>query len=468
MSLLRNYDAAGLKQADLDHCIHPWTEFPQWTKTGSTIMVRGEGAYVWDAEGNKFIDGIGGLWFANVGFGRQELIDAATQQLAALPHFSYFTNLGNPPATELAQKLVELAPGDLNHVFFSTGGSIANDSAVRMAHFYFDNIGKPTKRLLISRVNAYHGSSYLTSALSGKASDSPGFQAPENLVHHISEANCYRMPEGISSHEEYCDYLANEFDQKVKSLGPDNVACFFAEPIMGAGGVLVAPKGYHKRMKEVCEKYDILYVSDEVVTAFGRLGHMFASKDKYDIEPDMIVTAKGITSGYLPLAATIVSDRVFEGLSRPRGDGAPFAHGFTYSGHAASCAVALANIDIIEREDICGHVRKVGPYFEEQLQTLRDNPIVGDVRGSHFMLCFESVKDRTTKEPFSADVNLGKRIASHAQERGLIVRPIGNLCVMSPALTLSKGEIDHIVELLRASIDATVADLNREGIDFHG
>jgi len=461
---LKNYNAGALRQADLDHCIHPWTDFSDWPRTGSTIMARGEGAYVWDVDGNKFIDGIGGLWFANVGFGRKELIDAATKQLGILPQYSYFTNLSNPPAIELAAKLAKMAPGDLNHVFYSSGGSVANDTAARIAHYYFDNTGRRNKRFLISRKSAYHGSTFLAAALSGKMGDKPGFHFPEGLVHHISEANSYRAPTGVSSAAAHCDFLVQEFEAKIKELGADNIACFFAEPIMGAGGVLVAPAGYHRRMKDVCEKNDILYVADEVVTAFGRLGHMFASKACFDIVPDMIVTAKGITSGYMPLGATIISDKIYEGISRPRADGAIFSHGFTYSGHAASCAVALANIGLMEREGICEHVRDVGPYFEERLKTLLAMPIVGDVRGSHFMLCFEAVQDKKTKALFADEVAVGKRIARHAQQRGLIIRPIGNLCVLSPSLILTKIEIDQIVDILRDSVSATMADLNHDGI----
>ena len=464
--LSANYDAAGLHRADLEHCVHPWTDFPDWIQSGSTIMVRGDGAYVWDADGNRFIDGIGGLWFANVGYGRWELIDAAARQLGTLPQYSYFANLANPPATELGAKLAALAPGDLNHTFYSTGGSTANDSAVRIAHYYFDTIGKPSKRLIISRRNAYHGSTFLASALSGKAADKPGFRFPEGLVHHVSEANCYRMPDGIADEAAYCDYLVADLEQTIAELGADHVACFFAEPIMGAGGVLVAPEGYHRRMKRVCEEHDILYVSDEVVTAFGRLGHFFASHDRYGIVPDMIVTAKGITSGYLPLGATIMSDRVYAGLSRPRSDGAVFAHGFTYSGHAASCAVALANIGVLERERICERVRETGPYFHERLKTLGNVPIVGDVRGSHFMLCMEFVKDRNTKEPFATDIQIGRHVARAAQSRGLIIRPIGNLAVLSPTLILTRQQIDRIVGILGESLDEVVTDLARQGIRF--
>ena len=461
-------DAMRLRQADLDHCIHPWTDFAEWPSSGSTIMVRGEGAHVYDAEGRQYLDGIGGLWFANVGYGRRELIDAATRQLERLPQYSFFTNLGNPPAAELAEKLANLAPGDLNHVFYSTSGSTANDTAIRVAHYYFDNIGRPSKRIVISRRNAYHGSTFLASALSGKDGDKPGFQFPEGLVHYVSEANCYRMPEGIDGEEAYCDHLVAEFECAVETLGADNVACFIAEPIMGAGGVLVAPEGYHRRMHEVCSTNDILYVSDEVVTAFGRLGHFFASRDRYGIVPDMIVAAKGITSGYMPLGATIISERVHEGLARPRPDGGIFAHGFTYSGHAASCAVAMANITLMERERICERVRTTGPRFQQRLRELESCPIVGEVRGSHFMLCLELVKDRRTKECFPPEVEIGMRLAREAQAEGLIVRPIGNLCVLSPALTLTEGQIEDIAGILDASLDRVVQGLCREGVEFAG
>ena len=353
-------------------------------------------------------------------------------------------------------------------MFYSTSGSTANDTAVRIAHYYFDNIGRPSKRIVISRRNAYHGSTFLASALSGKDVDKPGFQFPEGLVHYVSEANCYRMPEGIEGEEAYCDHLVAEFERMIAILGAENVACFIAEPIMGAGGVLVAPEGYHRRMHEVCAANDILYISDEVVTAFGRLGHFFASRDLYGIVPDMIVAAKGITSGYMPLGATIISDRVHEGLARPRPDGGVFAHGFTYSGHAASCAVAMANIALMERDGICERVRATGPLFHQRLRKLESCPIVGDVRGSHFMLCLELVKDRRTKQFFPPEVEIGMRLARDAQADGLIVRPIGNLCVLSPALTLTEGQIGEIAGILEATLGRVVDGLRREGVEFAG
>ena len=461
-----NYDAEALRQADLDHCIHPWQDLGNWPQADATIIVRGEGAHVWDAKGRKFIDGIGGLWFANVGFGRQELIEAAARQMAELPQYSYFTDLGNPPAAQLAAKLAELAPGDLNHVFYSTGGSSANDTAGRTAHYYFNNLGKPSKRLFISRRDAYHGSTYFSAALSGKMGDKRGFHSPDGLVHYLSAPNCYRMPPGINGEAAYCDYLADEFEAKVAELGADNIAAFFAEPIMGAGGVLVSPAGYHQRMKQVCEANDILYISDEVVTGFGRLGHFFASEAVFGVAPDMITVAKGITSGYMPLGATLISERIFQGLSKPRPGGGEFAHGFTYSGHAVACAVALANIELMQRENLCERVRKTGPHFLKRLKTLGDLPIVGDVRGSHFMLCVELVQDRRSKEPFPEAVAIEKRLDRETQARGMIVRLIGNMCVLSPALILSEREIDEMVAILKEAIEAVMAGLKREGIPF--
>ena len=462
----KNYDAEALRQADLDHCIHPWQDLGNWPQAGATIIVRGEGAHVWDAKGRKFIDGIGGLWFANVGFGRQELIEAAARQMAELPQYSYFTDLGNPPAAQLAAKLAELAPGDLNHVFYSTGGSSANDTAGRTAHYYFNNLDKPSKRLFISRRDAYHGSTYFSAALSGKMGDKRGFHSPDGLVHYLSAPNCYRMPPGINGEAAYCDYLADEFEAKVAELGADNIAAFFAEPIMGAGGVLVSPAGYHQRMKQVCEANDILYISDEVVTGFGRLGHFFASEAVFGVAPDMITVAKGITSGYMPLGATLISERIFQGLSKPRPGGGEFAHGFTYSGHAVACAVALANIELMQRENLCERVRKTGPHFLKRLKTLGDLPIVGDVRGSHFMLCVELVQDRQSKEPFPEAVAIEKRLDRETQARGMIVRLIGNMCVLSPALILSEREIDEMVAILKEAIEAVMAGLKREGIPF--
>ncbi|WP_315983972.1 aminotransferase class III-fold pyridoxal phosphate-dependent enzyme [Aliamphritea spongicola] len=254
-----------------------------------------------------------------------------------------------------------------------------------------------------------------------------------------------------------------ELEDKILELGPDNVAAFFAEPILGAGGVIVPPEGYHQKTLAVCRKYGVLYVSDEVVTAFGRLGHMFASEDEFGIVPDIITCAKGLTSGYLPLGATIISEEMYEVISKPQADGAIFTHGFTYSGHPVSCAAGVKNIEIMERENLCGHVKDMGAYFEEQVKTLIDLPIVGDVRGRKFMMCIENVANKETKELINPDAKVGNRIADHCQKRGLIVRPLAHMNVLSPPLTLSKENVDFLVATLRESIEATMADLQNEG-----
>ena len=401
---------------------------------------------------------MGGLWFANVGFGRRDLIDAKSRQLELLPQYSYFTDTGNAPATELAQKLDALAPGDLDYVFYSTGGSEADDTAARLAHFYFIAVGKPSKHLLIARRNADDGSTCLVSALSGKALDKTGFHLPSDLVHSISEANCYRMPREIDSEEACCDYLVDEFEQEIAELEADRVACFFAEPIMRASEVLVAPSSYHRRMKQVCKLNDILCVSDEVVTSFSRLRHFFSSTYRFDVVPDMIVTAKEITSGYMPLGETLVSERLFDAMPR-RGAGALLTHEFTYSDRAACCAVALANIDLTERDGICGHVRGTGPNFEYRLSTLGILPIVRDLRGSYFMRCVEIVRNRATRDRFPDQLQAGRTIARNAQSRGPIVRPIWNVLVLSPALILPRRQIHTVIAILGEAIEQTMTEL---------
>ena len=459
-------DTHDLWLKDKSHCVHPWTNFAEFPDKGSMVISHGDGVHVFDTDGNRFIDGIGGLWCVNIGYGRKEMAEAIARQVMRIPHYSFFGSLTNPPAAELAAKLSELAPDHLNHVFYGTGGSMANDTAIRIAHFYFNQLGRPEKKLVISREGAYHGSTYLAAALTGIRHDHVGFDLPERLVHYVSAANCYRMPPGASE-DDYRDHLVGEFEDKIAELGGDNVACFIAEPIMGSGGVLVAPRGYHKAMQDVCRRHRILYVSDEVVTGFCRLGEFFASEKLYDLKPDIIVSAKGISSGYLPLGATLISDEIYEALSVPQVEGGLFTHGFTYSGHPVCCAAALENIGIMEREDLCGHVRETGPYFESALrENLRDLPLVGDVRGSHFMMCIEYVADRETKQIFASGVRIGERIAAHCQRRGLIVRPIGHLNVLSPSLILDKPRIDEMAAILRESVFATIEDLTNEGIAF--
>ena len=457
------FDSRELWRKDHDHFLHPFTHFPTFEKDGALVITEGDGAYVFDGDGKRYLDGIAGLWCVNIGHGNGEIADTLAEQARRLAFFNTFVDVTNPPAAELAAKLAELAPANLNRVFFDTGGSGANDTTVRTIHYYFNRLGMPSKKKLISRVGAYHGSSYLTMTLTGLEEDHAGFDLPTDLVHYVSNPNPYRRPEGVTV-DEFCDQLLDEFEAKILEVGPENVAAFFAEPILGAGGVIVPPPGYHRRTQEVCRQYGVLYVSDEVVTGFGRLGHMFASEPAFGLQPDVITCAKGLTSGYLPLGASIFSDEIYEVVSRPDPDLEWFNHGFTYSGHALCCAAALKNIEIIERERLCEHVREVGPYLEERLASLRDLPLVGDVRGSGFMRCVESVADRQTRELLPASVEIGKRVSDHCEQRGLIGRPLGHLNVISPPLILTRGQIDELVDILGQSIRATADDLVREGV----
>ena len=457
------YDTGTLWKQDRDHYIHPWTDFSTFKQEGSLVMAESEGAYVYDSDGNRYLDGIGGLWCVNIGYGNEEMAQAIAEQVRRIPYYSTFTHLTTPPAAELAAKLAELTPGNLNHVFYGTGGSMSNDTAIRIIHFYFNRLGRKKKKKIISRIDGYHGSTYLAMSMTGVKFDHQGFDLAPDLVHHIPSPNTYRRPDGMSE-DEFCREKAADLENKILELGPENVACFIAEPIMGDGGVIVPPPGYHRRTREVCDRYEVLYISDEVVTGFGRLGHFFASESVFDFVPDIITCAKGISSGYVPLSATLLSEAMYDVISVPQAEGAMFTHGFTYSGHPISCAAGLKNIEIMERDDICGHVRDVGPYLEEQLASLLEHPIVGDVRGSHFMMCIENVANKETKALLPAEVAIGDRIAAHCQSRGVIVRPIAHLNVLSPPLILTRQQIDTMVEVLHDSIRATQDDLIREGI----
>jgi adenosylmethionine-8-amino-7-oxononanoate aminotransferase len=463
MSTKHHYNTEALWRQDLDHYIHPWTDFSTFKEEGSLIMAESEGAYVVDSEGNRYIDGIGGLWCVNIGYANEEMAQAIAEQVRRITYYSTFGHLTTPPAAELAAKLANLTPGNLNHVFYGTGGSMSNDTAIRIIHFYFNRLGKKNKKKIISRTDGYHGSTYLASTLTGIEFDHQGFDLVPDLVHHIPAPNPYRRPDGMSL-EAFCDEKVADLENKILELGPENVACFIAEPVMGAGGVIVPPPGYHRRTREVCDRYEVLYISDEVVTGFGRLGHFFASESVFDFVPDVITCAKGISSGYVPLSATLLSEAMYDVISVPQAEGAMFTHGFTYSGHPISCAAGLKNIEIMERDDICGHVRDVGPYLEAQLASLLEHPIVGDVRGSHFMMCIENVANKETKALLPPEVAIGDRIAAHCQSRGVIVRPIAHLNVLSPPLILTRQQIDTMVEVLHDSIRATQDDLIREGI----
>ncbi len=442
------------------HLVHSFANLDGLKAEGArTVIAEADGAFVYDADGNRMLDGIGGLWCVNVGHGRREIIDAVAEQLRKLDYYSTFYNLTHPEGARLSHKVASLAPGSLNHIYFGNSGSVANDSAVRILHHYFNRLGEPSRRIILSRIGAYHGSTHLSVALTTPAYRTD-WNSAEDLVHHLSSPYPYRRPDGMTV-DEFADFLIEEMIETIEKIGAENIAGFIAEPIMGAGGVIVPPDGYHRRTREVCSTYGIKYISDEVVTAFGRLGHFFSSQDVFGIEPDIITSAKGLTSGYQPLSATILSEEIYDVIAAP---GAMFLHGMTYSSHPAACAAALANIAIMENEDLCGHVRTTGPLFEAALHRLGDLDAVGEVRGSHFMQGIEFVRDQATGELHDAELDFGGRVARHAQKRGLIVRPLGHMAVLSPPLIIAEREIGIIEDVLRESIRAALDDLAAEGL----
>ena len=451
-------NAQDIWRKDRDHILHPWTHFDSFRNEGALAISRGEGSYIFDTENRRYLDANGGLWCNNIGLGRKDMASAIADQVEQLAYSNTFSDMTSVPAAVLAAKLAEIAPGSLNHVFFTTGGSQAIDTAYRLIQFYQRTRGKPEKRHIISRNGSYHGSTYMAMSIGGKKSDHiPQFDYETETIHHVSAPNYYRAPDGISE-SVFSDHLLNELENKIQELGPAEVAAFFAEPIMGAGGVIVPPADYHRRTRELCSEHDVLYVCDEVVTGFGRLGQWFSAKDVFGIEPDLITCAKGITSGYLPLGALLYSDEIHMVISGPDRDRV-FAHGFTYSGHPVCCAAAIENIRIMEDERILEKVRETGPYLQQRLRELLDLPTVGDVRGHHLMACVESVENKATKTPFPESVDIGKRVSRKCQEAGLIVRPIAHLNILSPPLTITREEIDFCVNTLAEAMIKVGKDL---------
>lgn len=450
-----------LWEMDRAHSLHPWTNFGPFEEKGALVITRGEGAYLWDSDGNRYLDAVGGLWCTNIGLGRREMADAISDQVLNLAFSNTFVDMTNAPSALLAAKLASLAPGDLNRVHFTTGGSTAVDTAVRMVGYYQSCMGRPQKTDIVARDYSYHGSTYLSQSVGKRPGDRVAeFEYKTDGIHHLSVPNPYRRPEGMSE-AQFCDHLIAEFESLIARVGADRIGGFIAEPIQASGGIIIPPEGYLKRMWQVCQRHDILFIADEVVTAFGRLGHWFASLAEFGVQPDMICTAKGLTSGYIPLGALIFSDKIWAAMAA---DGTRwFTSGLTYSGHPVACAAALKNIEIMEREDLLQNATEVGAYFESRMAQLETLPMVGQVRGRKLMLCVENVADKAGKTLLPDDANESKRISNIAETMGLIVRPIGHLNVMSPPLIITETQVDFIAETLEKAIRTVADDLTREG-----
>ncbi len=445
-----------LKQRD-NQFIHPWDDIVKLGSHQRTLLSRGDGVYVYDSDGNRLLDAPAGMWCVNIGHGRTEMAQAIYDQVMALCYVSPWS-LTTGPAADFAAQLAALAPGDLNHVFFTTGGSTAVDSGLRFVQFYNNVRGKPNKKHIISQMRGYHGSTYLAGSVSGKERDKTNLDCETDLVHHIPAPHPLHKPEGQSD-AEFLETCVGNLENMIDEVGSENCAVFVAEPILASGGVIVPPEGYHKRCLEVCRKHDMLYLSDEVVTAFGRLGHCFASEDVFGIQPDLITTAKGLTSGYIPMGALLVSERLIKEIHSCGGDSAVFSNGFTYSGHPVAAAAGIKNLEIMQRENLFEQARENGLYLQQQMQTLRDISIVRDVRGRGLMACVEC-ELKKGGDDLAMDYEIGNLIDKHCQALGLIVRPIINMCVMSPPLTITRDQIDEMVAILRQGILKAMDEVN--------
>ena len=450
-----------LWEIDRRHALHPWTNFGAFERDGALVITCGQGCYLWDANGKQYLDAVGGLWCTNIGLGRREMAQAIADQAERLAFSNTFVDMTNEPAARLAAKLAELAPGDLNRAHFTTGGSTAVDTAVRMVSYYHHASGSPQKTDIVAREHSYHGSTYLSQSVGKRPGDRVAeFRYKTDGIHHLSVPNPYRRPSHLTE-AQFCDTLITEFEALIARVGADKIGGFIAEPIQASGGIIIPPDGYLKRMWETCQRHDILFIADEVVTGFGRLGHWFASLAEFGTQPDMITAAKGLTSGYQPLGAVIFSDRIWDVMAK--GGHRWFTSGLTYSGHPVACAAALKNIEIIEREELLTHATSVGSYFESRMAELASLPLVGDVRGRKLMLCVEAVASKTTKALLPDEANESKRISNLCESMGLLVRPIGHLNVMSPPLVITETQVDFIAETLETAIKQVTDDLVREG-----
>jgi putrescine aminotransferase len=443
------------QEYDRRYHLHPFTDFKQLNKKGSRIITRADGVYLWDSEGNRILDGMAGLWCVNVGYSRQELAQIAYEQMLQLPYYNSFFQTSHPAAAELAALLSEVTAPHLNHVFFTNSGSEANDTVIRMVRRYWDLNGEPSKKIIISREHAYHGSTVAGASLGGMAVMHKQGDLPIPNIVHIEAPYWYVNGHDLSP-AQYGIQAARALETKINELGVDRVAAFIGEPVQGAGGVIIPPETYWPEIQRICDQYGILLVVDEVICGFGRMGKWFGS-DYYGLKPDLIPIAKGLSSGYLPIGGVMVGDRVADVLIDTGGE---FQHGFTYSGHPVACAVAAANIRILRDEKIIEQVeRETAPYLQERWHELADHPLVGEARSTGFLAAIELVKDRDKKEFFEPVGEIGTLCRDICFANGLVMRAVRDAMVISPPLVMTKAQIDELISIAKKCLDLTAKEL---------
>ena len=434
-----------LAARDIAYYFHPATNARRHETVGPMVIERGQGVHVYDDQGKEYIEGLAGLWSVAVGFGEERLVQAAAAQMRKLPFYHSFSHKSHPAAVALAERLVRMAPGPMSKAHFTSSGSEANDLAIKMIWYYNNALGRIHKKKIISRQRAYHGVSIASASLTGLPAFHRDFDVPLPMMRHVSCPSYWRFGAPGESEEDFATRLAGELEDRILAEGPETVAAFFGEPLMGAGGVITPPRTYWEKIQAVCRRHDVLIVADEVITGFGRTGRMFGC-ETYGITPDILVVSKALTSSYIPLSALVFSDAIYQVLADNSAKIGVFAHGFTASGHPVATAVALENLDIIEERGLVAKAAASSPQFQARLREFAKHPYVGEARGIGLIGGLEFVADKATKAAFAQPGAVGARLAELCQEEGLIIRAIGDIIAFCPPLVIEPGEIDEMFD----------------------
>ena len=454
---------SNLARRDIETVIHPYTNLSAFRETGPLLIEEGKGVFVRDNRGREYIEGLSGLWCASLGYGNEELVEAAREQMARLSFSHLFGGKGHDLAIELSEKLKEIAPGAPSKVLFCSGGSEANDMQVKLTWYWNNARGKPEKKKIISRQKAYHGVTVASGSLTGLTPVHADFDLPIPQVVHAPCPHHYRFAEEGETQTEFSARMARELEELILREGPETVAAFIAEPVMGAGGVLIPPEGYFEAIVPVLREHDVRLISDEVICGFGRTGEMFGA-ESFGFTPDSISVAKAITSAYFPLGAITIEEDLYQAMLAESEKIGTFGHGYTYTGHPVGCAVALKVLEIYEREDIPGQVRKKAPLFEGRFAALGEHPLVGEARAKGMIGAVELVADKKTKRPFDPALKVGAKVVEFAQARGLICRMLGDAVALCPPLIMTEDEMNEMFDRLALALDDTEAWVEREGL----
>ena len=444
-------------QSDVRHHLHPYTQLRDHERDGPLVIVRGEGVQVFDEHGKAYIEGMAGLWCASLGFSEQRLADAAFRQMSTLPYYHSFSGKVPGPVTELVEAMIKWAPVPMARVLFANSGSESNDTAFKLVRYYNNAKGRPLKKKIIARNKGYHGVTAAAASMSGLASMHQNFDLPLPGIVRVSCPHFYQFSLPGETEAQFVDRLAQELEDTILREGPDTVAAFIAEPVQGAGGVIIPPAGYFAKVQAILKKYDILFLVDEVITGFGRLGQAFGTQ-VFDLKPDMITVAKMLTSAYVPMSALYLTDEIYQTIADASASIGVFGHGYTYSGHPLACAVALETLRIYETDQVLAHVQKVAPRLQQGLQKFKDHPLVGAVRGMGLIGAIELAADPAQRKPFDPKRGVGAYLVSRAQAHGLILRVLmGDVIAFSPPLIMTESEIDTMLERTKRALDDTLA-----------